>query len=66
MTDLVTRAADIARRAREQAPAKRERNRDECPGIAAWWDEWTAVFGRPQYMRMTEGGRVIEMGKPSA
>jgi len=34
------------------------------PGTAAWWDGWLLPnFGKPDWLRMEEGGRVVEYGK---
>lgn len=33
------------------------------PGTAAIWDEIVGVFGKPDWLRMEEGGRVVEYGK---
>jgi hypothetical protein len=60
LTDLATRAAQIAQEARESAPAKRARNREEMPASAAFVDEWRGMGGR---FLLRENGRVVEFGK---
>jgi hypothetical protein len=60
LTDLATRAAQIAQEARESAPARRARNRKEMPASAAFVDEWRGMGGR---FLLRENGRVVEFGK---
>lgn len=64
MDSLAARALAISAQARVRATSDRERNRAECPAMHSFWDEWTAKFGRFQYMNMTEGGRTVGYGTP--
>jgi hypothetical protein len=57
---LAARALEIAQEARESAPAKRARNREEMPASAAFVDEWRGMGGR---FTLRENGRVVEFGK---
>lgn len=54
----------IAAHAREIAEPTRERNRREMPEATRLMDSLTAVFGKPQWFRWTEGGRTVEWGTP--
>lgn len=58
------RAAAIAVTARARVESDRERNRREMPEATRLMDSLTAVFGKPQWFRWTEGGRTVEWGKP--
>lgn len=55
------RAAAIAISARARVESDRERNRREMPEATRLMDELTAVFGKPQWFRWTEG-RTVEWG----
>jgi hypothetical protein len=56
---LAARALEIAQEARESAPARRARNREEMPTSAAFVDEWRVMGGR---FLLRENGRVVEFG----
>lgn len=64
--DLLDRVALIRDGARARVESDRERNRREMPACAALMDELTAAFGKPQWLRLTEGGRTVEHGRPLA
>jgi hypothetical protein len=66
LPDPAARALAIAARARESAEPTRERNRREMPEATRLMDEYTAVFGKPQWFRWAEGGRTVEWGTPVA
>jgi hypothetical protein len=57
---LAARALEIAQEARESAPARRARNREEMPASAKFVDEWRVMGGR---FLLRENGRVVEFGK---
>lgn len=65
MTELADRAAAIAAHARAQVEPTRQRNRRDMPEATRIMDELTAVFGKPQWCRWTEG-RTVEWGTPVA
>jgi hypothetical protein len=44
---------------------ERARNRELMPESAAVIDEFTRVFGRPQWFRFRENGHFVEYGEPS-
>lgn len=64
MSDYLARVAARAADLRQQVESDRERNRREMPEATRIMDDLTAVFGKPQWFRWTEGGRTVEWGTP--
>lgn len=54
--------ASIALYARSKAEADKVRNRLQMPETAARLDDLRAYFGKPDYIRVWEGDRVVERG----